>query len=101
MAKATLQEARRFVRNMRQQIERRRLKFVFCTNDKRRSGLYGDMMDKLIEFEGGLKKMGFRTTDEDEPGRVGRVVPRTKEWAEWRKAKDALFQEEMKRFLGR
>jgi hypothetical protein len=44
-------------------------------------------IQKINEYYQGLKDMGYRQTDEYEPGRTGRLVPITKEWVTAQRAK--------------
>jgi hypothetical protein len=86
----TLEEAKQFARKMRRQMTILRRKAL--VNTDKSLDLHHEYMQKVIEFFGGLKKMGFRTTDWDEPGKPGRVVPITKEWIAEQRRKETKVQ---------
>lgn len=62
-------------------------KYKKILNDLRIRSTSGDkeavlqLIEELANYHGSLKAIGYRTTTEDELGKVGRVVARTPEWA--------------------
>lgn len=93
---ATLQEAKAFARKMRRQMTRLRYRALLNT-DRNNHEPHRQYMAKVIEFFGTLKEWGFRTTDEDEPGRKGRIVPITEEWIQEQLAKETPLQKLQRR----
>lgn len=85
-----LAEARRFAKRMRQQMTYRRHKALLNTDKSK--DLNHEYMEKVIEYFSGLKKRGFRTTDENEPGVPGRIVPITRQWVKEQLAKETATQ---------
>ena len=76
-------EAQRLRRNYHRRLERLRIKSTY----------HGDraasvkIITVLTEYYTKLKELGYRTTDENEPGRPGRVVPITQQWRDEQEAK--------------
>lgn len=94
--KCSIEEARRFARNMRKQMTRRKYKAQLNTNREISSDLHHEYMMKVIEYFGGLKKMGYRAVDDlDESGKIGDIVPITKKWIKERRIKQAEQEQQL------
>lgn len=84
-------EVKRIQRNYQRRLNRLRIKARSGDNIAARK-----LMVSLAEEHQAIKALGYRFTDENEPGRPGRLVKRTQEWIDEQVAKETV-EDKMRR----
>ena len=51
-----------------------------------------NILKKMTEYNSALRAIGYRITDESEPGRRGRLIPITQEWVDAELAKETRIE---------